>query len=118
MRRRDLSGRADPIVAAVDRRERNRLDRIRLVGVVLDSIARRSPDLDEIRIPIRTINAFTKIPVSALRIIGRDHFSSIVVPGKVVGYDRGSFYLAGDDGDDRFRAHPFSASKADAEDKT
>lgn len=109
--RRDLSGRRDPIVSSIDRR--NRRDaardllakRISAIGIVLDAESIQRPGDEEFRLSVKEVSDRSGIPLYAVRILGRDHFAMVRVPGRVTGFDRGFFYVADDEAAHR-RRHP------------
>lgn len=67
------------------------------IGIVLDAESIQRPNEEEFRLSIDDVSKRSGIPLYRVRILGRDHFAMIRIPGRVVGYDRGEFYVADDE---------------------
>lgn len=74
------------------------LTRIRIIGVVLDSLVRQEPPLaDEFaehRFHMSKVARLAKIPETSLRTIADNAFTKIQVPGHVVGWSDNVFHIA------------------------
>lgn len=67
------------------------------IAIVLDAESVQRPDEEEFTISAVDVAARTGRPEYLVRRIGRDDFHLIQVPGRVVGYGAGRFYVADDE---------------------
>lgn len=83
------------------RAARERLEsRLRILGVVLDSLARQNPLPDVYgrrEFHVETVARLAKIPESSLRDIASHSFQDIKVPGHCVGWESNRFVLCLDE---------------------
>lgn len=82
-----------------------RATQLSAIGIVLDAESIQRPNEEEFRLSIDVVSKRSGIPLYRVRILGRDHFTELKVPGRVVGYKRGEFYVADDEANHR-RRHP------------
>lgn len=67
------------------------------IGIVLEAESIQQPAEEVFRLSTVEVARRSGIREYIVRRLGRDHFTAIKVPGRVVGYDRGEFYVADDE---------------------
>lgn len=78
--------------------------RLSAISQVLEAQAIQRPTEAEFRVSIVDVARMSGVPLYAVRRMGVEFFASIKVPGRVVGYDRGEFYVADDEATAKRRA--------------
>lgn len=81
-----------------------RAKRLSAIAIVLEAESIQRKDREEFRLSAHTVADRANIPVEIVQQLGRDHFASVRVDGRVVGYSRGEFYVADDERTGRVRS--------------
>lgn len=89
-----------------------RAKRLSAIAIVLDAESIQRKKSGEFRLSAHDVADRSNIPVLIVQQLGREHFASLRIPGRVVGYDRGEFYVADDEASDRSR-NPARYRRAD-----
>lgn len=82
-----------------------RRDAMSAIEIVLDAEAIQRPTEDGFKLSVADVAARSGRPLYLVRKIGLNHFTELRVAGRVVGYDRGYFYVADNEATAKLRAH-------------
>lgn len=82
-----------------------RAKRLSAIAIVLEAESIMRPKSAAFQLSSHVVSMRANIPVDVVQQLGRDFFASIRIPARVVGYDRGDFYVADNEAADRDR-HP------------
>lgn len=80
-----------------------RAKRLSAIAIVLEAASIQRKKSGEFRLSAHDVADRSNIPVEVVQQLGRDYFASIRIDGRVVGYDRGEFYIADNEAADRAR---------------
>lgn len=80
-----------------------RAKRLSSIAIVLEAESIMRPKSASFELSSHQVAARSNIPVDVVQQLGRDFFASIRIPSRIVGYDRGDFYVADDERADRSR---------------